>query len=209
MTAVASRRVDATGRATGRLRTNRHTKIQGQFGARLIEMLESPAHRILSLSGRRVLDRLEIEQAHHGGKDNGKLPVTFSQFEEYGIDRHAIAPAIRECAALGFLEVTERGQSGNGEFRKPNLFRLTFRPCGSEPPSDEWRKIETIEDADILARAARQAGKIRKPVGENAIHSGENPHRRAPSPVGKTPTTAQVGKPPLPLYLGEGTDAAA
>ena len=46
--------------------------IPGQFAPRLIEMLESPAYCVLSLSARRVLDRLEIELGHHGGKDNGR-----------------------------------------------------------------------------------------------------------------------------------------
>jgi hypothetical protein len=81
----------------------RRTKISGQFAARLIEMLESPAFRVLSHSALRVLHRLEIELAHHGGLDNGNLPVTYDDFEEYGIDRHAIAPAIRETVALGFV----------------------------------------------------------------------------------------------------------
>ena len=73
----------------------KRTRIDGQFAARDIKMLESHAFRELSLSARRVLDRLEIELAHHGGMDNGKLPVTYDDFQRYGIDRHAIAPAIR------------------------------------------------------------------------------------------------------------------
>ena len=61
----------------GRSRRGRRTTIAGQFNWRLIEMLESPAFRVLSQSGHRVLARLEIELAHHGGNDNGKLPTTF------------------------------------------------------------------------------------------------------------------------------------
>ncbi len=72
-------------------------------------LAERPAHRILSLSALRVLDRILVEHAHHGGKDNGKLPVTYEHFVEFGMDRHAIAPAIRELSALGFIEITERG----------------------------------------------------------------------------------------------------
>jgi hypothetical protein len=49
-------------------------KISGQFAWRTIEMMESPAFRVLSHSARRILDRLEIEIAHHGGNDNGRLP---------------------------------------------------------------------------------------------------------------------------------------
>jgi hypothetical protein len=43
--------------------------------------------------------------------DNG-LPVTFNDFQRYGIDRHFIAPVIRELVALGFVEVTEQGRAG-------------------------------------------------------------------------------------------------
>src|SRR5262245_8289756 len=85
----------------------RRNQIDGQFSGRLIEMLERPAWRVLSLSAHRVIDRIAIELAHHGGNDNGRLPVTFEDFEEYGITREAIAPAIREAEALGFVRVTE------------------------------------------------------------------------------------------------------
>jgi hypothetical protein len=37
-------------------------------------MLESPAFRVSSLACRRILDRIAVEYAHHGGNDNGKLP---------------------------------------------------------------------------------------------------------------------------------------
>ena len=83
-------------------------------------MLESPAWRALSLSGRRVLDRIEIELGHHGGNDNGSLPVTFEDFIAYGIHHNCIAPAIRELEALGFIKVTERGRGG-----MPNTGYLT------------------------------------------------------------------------------------
>jgi hypothetical protein len=39
----------------------RKNKIAGQFSARTIEMMESPAFNVLSLSGHRVLHRIEIE----------------------------------------------------------------------------------------------------------------------------------------------------
>jgi hypothetical protein len=79
------------------------------FAWRLIEMIESPAYRILSLYGHRALSRIEMELAHHGGRDNGRLPVTFQNFREYGIRRDNIGPAIREIEALGFIKVVERG----------------------------------------------------------------------------------------------------
>jgi len=94
-------------------RKHRATRIAGQFAPRLIEMMESPAYRSLTLAARRVLDRVEIELAHHGGHDNGGLPVTYDDFEHYGIHRHQIAPAIREAVALKFLEITKSGRAGN------------------------------------------------------------------------------------------------
>jgi hypothetical protein len=113
-----------------------------------------PAYCVLSLSGRHVLDRIEIEMADHGGTDNGKLPVTYDDFERYGIHRHAIGPAIREVVALGFVEITEAGRAGNSEWRKPNLFRLTYRQTKYEPTND-WDKIKSPEEAEAFAQSAR------------------------------------------------------
>lgn len=152
--------------------------ISGQFLWQLVEMKESPAWRVLSQSGHRVLSRLEIEMAHHGGKDNGKLPTTFDQFEEYGIHRHAIAPAIREVVALGFVEITEKGRAGNAEWRRPSLFRLTYRETPLCKPTDEWRKIETMEEAEFIAAAARKASEKQNSSGGKRQISVRNPHHK-------------------------------
>src|SRR5271166_857729 len=104
-------------------------KITEQFSARLIEMLESPAYRVLSQAAHRALSRIEIELAHHGGNDNGKLPVTFDDFVKYGVARKTIGPAIAELVALGFIEITFKGRKALGaSYRRPNLFLLTTRP---------------------------------------------------------------------------------
>ncbi len=124
-------------------------------------MLRSPAYCVLSLSGRRVLDRIEIEMADHGGTDNGKLPVTYDDFERYGIHRHAIGPATREVVALGFVEITEAGRAGNAEWRKPNLFRLTYRHTKYDP-TNEWEKVKTPQEAEAIAQAARAPRRSRK-----------------------------------------------
>jgi hypothetical protein len=139
-------------------RRHRRNRISGTFSPRLIEMLESYPYRVLSLSAHRVLDRIEIEHARHGGADNGKLPVTFEHFEEYGMDRHAIAPALRELEALGFIEVTERGCAGNAGSRHASLYRLTYRASEGvlSDGSHEWRRISTIEEARKIADAARK-----------------------------------------------------
>jgi len=168
-------------------------------------MLRSPAYRALSLSGHKILSRIEIELADHGGdkgRENGNLIITYSNFEAYGMDRHAIGPAISEVVALGFVEVTEAGCAGNENFRRPNRFRLTYRHTNGQNPTDEWEAVQTIEAAEAIASQARgQARKNRSPVGVNTtskwgepplskpIPSGENPHYRH---SGKTPTTFDI-----------------
>jgi hypothetical protein len=161
----------------------RSTSFGGQFAGRLIEMLESPAHRALSLSALRVISRLEIENAHHGGKENGHLPVTYDDFERYGIHRHAIRPAIQEAVALGFLEITKQGRAGNAEFRSPNVFRLTFRPAKGSYGNDgthEWRLIDETS-ARSIAAAARKAKpqKTKFRWRKATVLGDESPHRKS------------------------------
>lgn len=182
-------------------RGKRRAKIEGQFAPRLVEMLRSPAWSVTSLSARRVIDRLEIELADHGGNDNGKLPCTYADFVAYGIDRHAIAPAIREAVALGFLEVTEQGRAGNAEFRTPSRYRLTFRDTQYAGPTNEWRRIKTEPEAEAIARDARRMPetsrrnqKQKTSGGKHHFSVGEPHTENAKSPVGKTPTTVPVGE---------------
>jgi hypothetical protein len=200
----------------------RRNKIGGQFSAKLIEMLESPAWRVLSLSARRLIERIEIELAHHGGNDNGALPVTYADFLAYGVgDRTSIAAARREAVALGFLRF-KPGRGGNREFRRPDLFGLTF---AVRDATHEWRKIETLEDAWAVAGAARKA----KDPGAVAI-GRERAQRRAKKqktgpeksevsvwenrteppgvPVGEYRTTGLVGKTGPLSISGDGARSA-
>jgi len=191
--------------------SSRHRgQISGQFAARLVEMLESPAYRALSLAAHRVISRVEIELAHHGGNDNGKLPVTYDNFQDYGIDRHAVGPAIREAVALGFLEITEAGRAGNAEWRTPNLFRITYRHAKGVPGdgSHEWRRIDSKDAAVSIGKAARKvkAQKTKHRWGKSPNPSGENPHSKQQFHGGNNPTTVISGN---SLTDISGTDAAA
>jgi hypothetical protein len=150
----------------------RRNSINDQWSARRREMLESPAYRVLSQSAHRAISRIELELCYHGGNDNGQLPVTFENFVDYGIDRASISPALREGEALGFFRITARGRGGNREYRRPNKFHLTFavgRGSRAKPPTDEWRKIKTIEEAKALAHAAR-AAKDQRAVAHGKKH---------------------------------------
>jgi hypothetical protein len=181
--------------------SRKRSGIGGQFAPRLIEMLESPSYQVLSLSAHRALARIEIEFAHNGGEgarrgnENGKLIVTFDDFERYGIHRRSIAPAIREIEALGFIEITERGRAGNAEYRAPHKFRLTYRDTKRSKPTHEWRKMETIEQAIAKADEARRpVAKNRLPVAENTKPSGG---KCTETIVEKPPLHAIGQKPPL------------
>ena len=70
----------------------RRTFTAGQFIAHPRAMVESPAMRALSLAARKALDRIEIEHMNHGGAQNGQLPVTYRDFEAWGIRRTASPP---------------------------------------------------------------------------------------------------------------------
>jgi hypothetical protein len=154
---------------------------------------------------------LDIELAHHCGNDNGKLPVTYADFVAYGIDRDAIAPAIREAEALGFIRVAERGRGGNAEYRQPSKYFITYahaRQATSLAPTHDWRKIKTIEEAQAVAREARRNKDPRAVAFGLRRHKNKTqlgkprpkPIREIPTenmelPVRKTPTTVSVGKP--------------
>jgi hypothetical protein len=124
------------------------------FIMRPVEMLNSPAMRALSLTGHCILARLEIQLSAKRGWDNGKLAVTHADFCEYGIGHNAIGSGIREVVALGFVEQTRRGFAGPTQ-RCPSLFRLTYLPAHPAKPTDEWRSIGTIEEAEAIAQKAR------------------------------------------------------
>jgi hypothetical protein len=180
----------------------KRNSISGAFAWRLIEMIESPANRVLSLSAKLVLERLEIELYQHGGKseENGKLPCTYQHFVEFGIHRHAIAPAIRELVALGFVEITRQGCAGNAGFGQPALYRLTYRHSGSmREPTNEWRRVKTLEEAEAIARSARAQQSERRPKTKFQCRksslgpSAGKRTNRGQFPVPETVTTAGGG----------------
>jgi hypothetical protein len=133
----------------------RRNRIAENWASHVRSMIESPAWSVLSLSARRLLDRLEIELLSHGARDNGRLPLTFDDLVEFGIHRASIAPAQREVEALGFAVITRRGHGGKSGSRQPNLWRITYlNGIGSEP-THEWRKLGTYDEARKIARVAR------------------------------------------------------
>ena len=187
----------------------RRNRISGQFAARLIEMLESPTYRALSASAHKVISRIEIELGHHGGNDNGRLPVTTNDFVEYGIHRTSVAPAIREAEALGFIHVTERGRGGNADYGTPNLFFLTFaqsRNSGKHPPTHDWRRFKTLHEAERAAHSARSNKNPRA-----VEHGKQSWHKRQQKQKADTESSRasiqkiRVDTSPAPVLMSETT----
>jgi hypothetical protein len=181
----------------------RPNKISGQFAARLIEMMESPAYRVLSLSAHRALSRIEIEWAHHGGRDNGQLPVTFDDFERYGVNRHAIGPALAELEALGFIVLTEKGKMARAaDYRRPNKFLLTSRPTNKgADPLHNWKRIMTMEEAQAIAEAARTLSGEKKKEPVRKTHRGpvRKPHHKGPIASAETAPLRPAETAPLSI----------
>ena len=94
-------------------------------------MLELPAWHVLSLTARRAFDRIEIEHMAHAGKDNGRLPVTYADFERAGIHTRLIAGALRELEALGFIETMKRRYRGAGGTPRPVSIALLLGRRGT------------------------------------------------------------------------------
>jgi hypothetical protein len=136
--------------------------IAGQFIPHLRQLLESPSMRALRLVEHRVLARIELEHMDHGGCENGKLPVTYADFEKWGVRADSIAGAIRALAALGLIEITRHGYAGAAERREPNLYRLTYIPSwnagrADESGTHEYLKIKAVDEAQKVAKRARKA----------------------------------------------------
>jgi hypothetical protein len=148
-------------------------------------MLESPAWGALSITARRILDRLELEHLANGGVENGKLVCTYDDFEKYGARRHSIKLAILQLRQLGFIEVTQWGRQAVGDGRVPSKYRLTYVPT-VEPyyqATHEWRRFRYDEQVWVALekaenelyegrrRAGRRRAKNKKGVTETSLVS--------------------------------------
>ena len=139
--------------------TVRRNTLSAFYSSRPVELLESPALRVLSRAAHLALIRIEVELRHHAGNRNGELIVTKQQFIEFGLHEQAIAPALRELQALHIIGI-KHGRGGNAEYRQPNRFLLNYL-CGAVDAHDQitngWKRFSTLEEAERIASAARAA----------------------------------------------------
>jgi hypothetical protein len=156
-------RHNAKGRSTGKLADSRFRKMNsppvGEPWLWLTkEILESFAWRALSSAGQKVVSRVGVEHLAHGGCQNGSLPVTYRNFEQYGIGPNSIYPALAEAMELGLLERMEAGSQAWGEMKgRPARYALGWLPHhDGKPASDRWRRFNSLAEARKAASGARQ-----------------------------------------------------
>jgi hypothetical protein len=150
-------------------------------------MKRLPAFKVASVTVHRIMAFLESDLASHGGDNNGELKATHKQLTAFGIHHNAIGPGIREGEALGFWKITQPGIAGNADFRRPTLFRLTYVLFNKVKPTDDWRNIATVEEAETIAREARNVtprGYPRRPVKRGL--NGNSQYRKTRKPIPET-----------------------
>jgi hypothetical protein len=124
-------------------------------------MLKSPAFRALSITSRRILDRLCCEHIAHGGVENGRLKCTYAGFIAFGASREQIPAALRELEAFGWIRYQRGGRWG--ETKEPNLYKLTWLPMEIVPATNDWKSItsamvkEYKSDVRERKKATRQS----------------------------------------------------
>lgn len=134
-------------------------------------MIESPAYQALTLAARRILDRLLIEQIEHAGRENGRLKVSYTEFEKFGVDRHAIRGALDELMRLGFIACASPGRRSYGsDPGRIATYRLNFYGVVDSdeagPPTNDWERLSDVDVRAIQAdlKQARALKKGRRPA---------------------------------------------
>jgi len=157
-------------------------------------MQRSYAWRVLSRAAHQCLSRIEIELADHGGNDIDELPVTFDDFVGYGVHRSAIAPALAELEALGFIDITQRGVAARAaDNRRPNKFRLLTRPWEKKGYRPRWNRFKSLKDAEATADEARSSALKEKSASTESVPKKvRKPYQRSEKASTETVPLANV-----------------
>jgi hypothetical protein len=125
------------------------------------EMLESPAWRALSKPAQSIVFRIAIEHMSHAGTQNGDLPVTYRDFESYGVRRKSLPDALAQAQALGWIDIVERGRPAYADQRRPSKYGLTWLPraAGSMSASNRWQRVRTQAEARTILNESNRKRK--------------------------------------------------
>ena len=135
-----------------------------------LEMIESEAFRRLSIYGNRALFRIIIEHLHQGGRENGRLKVTWSDLEKCGIHRRRIEAAVDEIIASGLVRITVPGRAAHGADKgAPAQFALTWLPIIEPnnliPAPNSWRRRKPDSTAKVFPLVPPLVPDTGPPVG--------------------------------------------
>ena len=148
------RRVDATGRSSGRFKVvgprTKKWKIQGQYVHHPRNLLESPGWRALTMPARRIIDFLEIEHLAHGGQENGQLVAPYAQLQKAGVSSRDIRGAFDMLEAFGIVRRTDEQRhrrERQGGRKNTSRFRLTWLPDygRDELPTCDYERVTQAE----------------------------------------------------------------
>jgi hypothetical protein len=112
--------------------------------------LELVKHR----AARIVVDRIAYEHTRHGGKENGRLKVTFDDFVAWGMSRSSVGDAIVVAEALGWIKRVTRGRASFEDGRYPGEYAITWQCIGADLPTNDWKRIHDQETARGKVAAA-------------------------------------------------------
>ena len=124
------------------------------------ELLNSVSWRSMSRNCQKLINRLLLEHCNNAGLANGSLICTYNHFQEYGLTRNMIRPAIDEANFLGLV----KNRRGERVFSKnqPNSYRLTFYGTkDAKDPTNEWKRI-TTERVKAYRKKKKEAKEKRK-----------------------------------------------
>ena len=142
------------------------------------EMMTSAAWRGMSEAAWWLLCRIGVEHMDHAGTENGNLPVTYDDFERYGVRRKSVKRAVQELVALGWIDVVSPGRAGQGIGRCPARYALTWLPTvDGAPGTNRWKAIKSREDAEAALKFAR--AKRAGPRSRQAATTAPQPLARA------------------------------
>lgn len=165
-----------------------------------LDMMESAAFRALSHSAFKVLFRIVREHAAQGGKENGRLKVTWRDFQA-DVHPRRIVDAITEVEALGFAKRTCKGRKAHGKDPgAPAQFRLTwlpiFEPDNAMPASNEWKRFgDDLVEARSVAEKASGEARYRRCLPP--VDAGKSAKMHPTGVAGAHPTGVVGAHPPV------------
>jgi hypothetical protein len=102
-----------------------------------------------------IVMRVVVEYLEHAGQDNGRLIVTYDNFEEFGISEPMIPGGLDIAEALGFL-IVHRGRKPRHNRKPPNRYGLTFYPIHEEFETNDWNGIKSATEARAVVERIKE-----------------------------------------------------